>query len=322
MTRTELTELLHRHAHEGEPTSPMPVDAVVARGRRAVRRRRLGGGVAMAAVAVAAVALVPHTIGGGSADDTIAPATQQALRNYDASQMPQLIDDHVHSAFSGSVADLGAGEFIATDEQETKLPEKYYDMANAMRMQYDEGDHRFSVYLAHARSEAEGNARRICADDIDSGLDFSCTVAHTDAGVATTTVSALLPEDHAVSGMASWSWAAVTKSQVQRRLTPKWLREDPVGGTSRSKHFDPHELWFERSVKVVHSQTFVTATSEFVRASSYEEAMQRFEVPAEVLTTVSTDPELVIPEPPKGKNGCPWLLHPEGISCNVKPAVD
>lgn len=318
MTRTELTELLHRHVTDGEPTTSMPIDTVLANGRRAVRRRRIAGSAVAAAAAIAAVAVVPHAFGGGH-DSGIAPATQRALKNYDASAMPQLIDDHVHSAFSGSVSDLGTGQFFASDEQGTKLPEKYYDKASAMSMQYDDGDHRFSVYLAHAASEAEGNAHRICSDELDEGLDFSCTVEHTDAGVATTSVSALLPEDRTVSGISGWSWAAVTKSQVEHRLTPKWLRDDPIGNTHRPKHFDPSELWFERSVKVVHSQTFVTSTAELVRASSYEEAMRKFEVPADVLTTVSTDPELVIPEPPKGENGCGWLLHPKGITCNVKP---
>jgi hypothetical protein len=323
MTRTELTELLHRHVTDGEPTTSMPIDAVLASGRRSVRRRRLGGGVVLAAAAVAAVAVVPHAFGGGGHDSGIAPATQRALKNYDASAMPQLIDDHVHSALSGSVSDLGTGQFFATDEQGTKLPEKYYDKASAMTMQYDQGDQRFSVYLAHARSEAEGNARTICANELDEGLDFSCTVEKTDAGVATTTVSALLPLDGAEAGdVARWSYAAVTKTQVERGVTPKWLRNDPVGRSAMPKHFDPDDLWFERSVKVVHSQTFVTSTSELVRASSYAEAMKKFEVPADVLTTVSTDPELVIPEPPKGENGCGWLLHPEGISCNVQPEHD
>ena len=40
MTRTELTDLLHQHVRDGEPTTPMRVDAVMARGRRTVRRRR------------------------------------------------------------------------------------------------------------------------------------------------------------------------------------------------------------------------------------------------------------------------------------------
>jgi len=323
MTKTELTELLHRHVTDGEPNTPMPIDTVVAGGRRIVRRRRFAGGVVAAAAAVVAVAVVPHAFNGGGQGAGVAPATQRALKNYDASAMPQLIDDHVHSALSGSVADLGTGEFFATDEQGSKLPEKYYDKASAMSMQYDDGDERFSVYLSHSRSEAEGNARRICSDELDEGLDFSCTVEKTGAGVATTTVSALLPLSGAEAGdVAGWSYAAVTKSQVERGVTPKWLRSDPVGRSAMPKHFDPHDLWFERSVKVVHSQTFVTSTSELVRASSYAEAMRKFEVPADVLTTVSTDPELVIPEPPKGENGCAWLLHPEGIGCNVTAKHD
>ena len=39
-------------------------------------------------------------------------------------------------------------------------------------------------------------------------------------------------------------------------------------------------------------------------------------VPA--MVDVVSDPSLVIPKPPIGDNGCPWMLHPENSSCDVQ----
>jgi len=255
---------------------------------------------------------------GDRAGSGIDPATQRALLDYDASAMPSLIDDHVRSALGGSV-DLprkpGSMRFLPLDSQDQVLPKKDWDKASSMSMQYPDGNHRYRVYLGHAASEAEGNARTICADDLSGGYAYSCRVDGTDAGVSTTTVSAVLPLSRADAGQPGWSWAAVTRSQVDRGVTPRWLRED---ANEYGKLLDPGDLWFVRTVKVVHSKTFVTSTSEYVHAPSYAAAQRMWRVPANTLRSLATDPALVIPEPPTQKNGCVWQLHPENFGCSAK----
>ena len=319
MTRTELTDLLHRHVEAGDPGEAMAVADVVRRGQRRVRRRRTFGAITCAAVVAAVVVLTPTARGflprGDRAGSGIDPATRQALVDYDAATMPRLIDEHVRSAFAGT-ADLshkpGSRRFLPLDGQDQILPKKDWDKASSMTMQYDEGSRRYRAYLGHAKSEAEGNARDICAGNLSSGYTYTCSVDRTDAGVATTTISAVLLLSHADAGQPGWSWAAITRSQVDRGVTPHWLREDV---NKYDKLLDPADLWFVQTVKVVHSETFVTTTSEYVHASSYAAALRMFRVPASALTTVATDPVLVIPQPPVQKNGCVWQLHSEDASC-------
>ena len=60
---------------------------------------------------------------------------------------------------------------------------------------------------------------------------------------------------------------------------------------------DPDALYFERTVKVVHSETFVSVASEAVHAATPDEALQAFQVPVSDLVDLATEPTMVIPEP-------------------------
>jgi hypothetical protein len=295
---TDLTTLLRQHVEHDEPWSaPDPGPALDA-GRRRLRSRRLLATTTVAAVlAVAAALAVPllpgHGDGAGRGTGTgrgIDPATRRALADYDAQQMPRILDEHASRVFSRSVPDLPAAHFIAYDDQGQELPPKYYDKASGMGVRYGDGtDHRWSVNLLHARSEAEGDPRRICADSLEEGIYLECEVSPTPSGdLAVTRLGAL----RAGAG----GWYVVTPEQLG--------------------HLDPDRVWFARDVEVVHSETFVTAISERVRAPTREAAEAAFDVPGSDLVELASDPALVIPPPPPGKNGCPaWVMPPMEVSC-------
>lgn len=198
MTDRDLTTLLREHTQNDEPPFSISAETAIALGRRTLRRRKQRGlaGVIVAAAAVAAIPLLPWHGSTGSDDHTgIDPATAAALEHYDAQRMPELLDWHVRMALSKGTAPSGQGleglrqaEFTASDDQGEKLPVRSYDKASAMSVKFrGDGDLRVSVTLRHARSETAGDARKTCAEDVASGVDFRCTVTVSGAGDPITT---------------------------------------------------------------------------------------------------------------------------------------
>ena len=303
----DLATLVREHVTRDEPPFLMSADTAMAVGRRALVRRRARRGLAGVLVAAAAVAAVPlmpwHGATGGGADKTgIDPATAAALESYDAQKMPALIDEHARAVLSRSVDDLGPMTFTAGDGQSQPLPAKYYDKASSMEVSYGgTSDHRFRVYLAHSGSEAEGSAERYCAEGLEWGEYFSCTVSTDAAGdTAVTTVSAERPYQD--------SWALLTREE---------LSSGTVAPTDPAKRpIVADDVYFVRSVKVVHSETFVTSAAEVVKAFSEDAANALWKVPPADLEEIATDPTLVIPKPPLDEGNCPWTLG-SGITCST-----
>jgi hypothetical protein len=302
MTQHELSQLVREHAVADEPVFPGPEEVLV-RGRQRVRGRRLvAGGVTTLAAVVALGGVL--TLGSGDGPDgddtTIDPATQQALEDYDAWAMPDLLDREARAVLSRSVSDLGPSEFEATDANATTIPSQYYDKASGMSVTFGDADHEFQVDLSHARSEAEGSAQRYCDEGLADGTYLECTVERVDGATVISKLWALRPF-HALGG------ARLDGSMIVTRA-------------DQLNAFDPDKLWFEHSVKVVKSETFVTYTSERVKAPTQEAAQGLFTVPVADLVELAVDPMLVIPHPPAGQNGCPaWMLDGENVSCGVTP---
>jgi hypothetical protein len=315
MTDRDLKTLVREHVRADEPPFLMAPDTSIALGRRTLVRRRARRGFAgmlVAAAAIAALPLMPWSGGPGGGDKTgIDPATAAALRNYDARRMPAIIDEHVRATLGDGLDGLGAGVFRASDDQGVTLPPRYYDKASGMSVSYGaHGDARqVVVSLMHSRSEAEGGARKICKDDLAAGYAFACTVGTSSNGdTVTTRVMAVRMQPD----FPDATWGAVTREELRTGV--------PVAGNPSQKPIDPSEVYFIRDVESVHSETFLTSAQEIVKAPSFEGAQQAFKIPVEDLAQVVTDPELVIPEPPRGHNGCGWMLHPEGTSCAKDPS--
>lgn len=309
MTDSDLRTLVRDHVTRDEPPFLLSPATSVALGRRTLVRRRARRGLAgvlTAAAVVAAVPLLPW--GGGPVDEpggSVHPATADALEHYDASRMPGILDRQARAVLSRSVADLGPADFTASDDQGQDLPARYYDKASAMEVAFGgTSDRRWRVALMHARSEAEGDARKICAEDLRSGYAFSCTVSTSEAGdTVTTKVTAMRP----LSKFGPGSWGALTREELRTGV--------PGQGNPSRKPIDPEKVYFTRTVESVHSETFLTVAQEIVRAPDHATALELWQVPAEDLAELVSDPLLVIPEPPLGPNGCGWMLHPDGIAC-------
>jgi hypothetical protein len=303
-----LATLLREHVQRDEPPFAMSADTVLALGRRTLVRRRARRGLAgviVAAATVAALPLVPWHGSGGHDKVGIDPATAYALEHYDAERMPQLIDEHVRAVLGRSVDDLGDAHFVAADAFGETLPEKYYDKASSMDVTYGGvSDHRFRVSLMHARSEAEGNAGEICAASLGDGSAFTCEVTTSAAGdVVTTVVNAVRVLDAAGAG-----WSNLSREELRTGV--------PSKGDPDQSPVDPAEVYFMRTVEVVHSETFLTVAQEIVKAPDLAAAKAAWEVSPADLEEVTTDPALVIPEPPLAEDGCGWRLPGSGFGCS------
>ncbi|MFC7502941.1 hypothetical protein [Nocardioides sp. GCM10030258] len=299
MTEHDLRTLLRDHVETTEPTFTLrPADSI-GDGHRARRRRQFVVRGAALATAGGVAAAVAFGIAGGdrsqyvNALDNIHPMTKVALAEYDPQKLPGLIDSHIEAAVGPYLA-LGPIAFTASDEQHAELPRARWEEAASVSARYGgTGDHRLDVRLGHSRGEAEGDRDTRCAEATRGPDAFllSCEATTlSDGSVAVTEVSAAFPDPTDPTGF----WISLTRENLEKGTKPRWTLDPSV---NTSKRLDPAEIFFIRSVEVVHSETFVTSAREVVRAPTYDAALGRFDVPVSALQQVATDPELVIPPP-------------------------
>ena len=311
MTENDLSTLVDEHVSRTEPPFGLSAEHAILLGRRTLRRRRARRG-ATALVGIAAAALiVPLVISNAPAGDRgtdhgLEPATADALERYDAAEMPALLDATVRPVLSRSVPDLGAEKFTAEDGQDNELLPRYYDKASGMQIAYGgTGDHQLRVRLAHSRSEAEGGARKNCRRDLAEGIALRCTISTAANGdVVETRIMAVR---HLSEGFPRGTWGVVTREELRTGT--------PVEGSPNQAPIDPDGLYFKRTVGSVHSESYLTAAEEIVRAPDLKTSLERFRVPVADLTSIVTDRALVIPEPPLGKGGCPWTVPGVNVTC-------
>jgi hypothetical protein len=293
MTHDDLTTLLRDHVSHDEPPAPLAGTALDA-GRRRLRRRRLtaAGGTLAALVAGAAVVVPLLPEDGDRAGSGIDPASQTALDSYDVRAMPELMDEHVRAVLERSVPDLGASTFAARDDQGVDLPEQHWDKASSLEVEYGDRDHSWTTSISHARGEAEGDPEAYCAEGLDDGHFLECTVERTaDGDVVISKLMAVRPQQGRY-------WRVVPREQLDR--------------------IDVGRVWFDREVKVIKSETLLTYATERLKATDRDPATAAFATSYADLAEIGTDPELVMPVPPPGLNGCPaWSLDGEDMSCGT-----
>ena len=298
MTDRDLAELLRDHVSHDEPPTPLALPAL-ASGRRRLRIRRLvAGGATLAVLVVAAAVAVPRLGGSDGPDTAMDPASTAALAAYDAHAMPELMDEHVRAVLASSAPDLGPSSFTARDSQWQELPEEYWEKASSLAVSYGDDAHRYDVSISHSKGEAEGDPERYCEDGLAGGIYLDCSVERTAAGdLVISKLWALKPET--VGGSDTGYTKVVRRDR---------LRDVPLDLLS-----------FERSIKVIKSETLITYVSERVAATDRDPATAAFSTPVEDLVEIGTDPQLVMPVPPPGENGCPaWSLPMDGsaVSCS------
>lgn len=299
MTERDLSTLVRDHVTSNEPPFALSPDTAIGGGRRVVRRRRAIAGIACAAIVTTGAVVAAPMLADDRADSgkAIDPATQEALDNYDPQEMAKLLKERTDGVLDSSYPDHPEGKVWVGDGDGVQLPVEHWDKASGMSVSYGavRADHSFSVNLLHSGAEAEGDANRVCADDLEEGIYLVCEVDTTAGGdVVVTRV-----------GAKRWAgdiWYSVTRDQI-----------DDV---------NPENLWFDRTVKSVHSETFLTTARENVKAADLETAESLFQVPVSDLIDLATDPALVVPPPPMGDNGCPWMLHPEDKTCMSGPDAE
>jgi hypothetical protein len=299
MTHHDLAELLRDHVSSDEPPAPLPHSALSA-GRRRLRTRRLSAaGAALAVFVVAGAVVGPRLTGDSGPDTAMDPASASALAEYDVHRMPELMDQHVRRVLAASVPDLGPSTFTASDDQLHALPEQYWDKASGLSVSFGPREHEYDVTISHARSEAEGDPEAYCADGLDAGYDLECTVSRTDEGaVVISSLAAVKPMAFNGTTVEPQTWMAVTQDRLDTIPLDK--------------------LFFVHTVKVIKSETLLTYVQERVKATDRDPAAAPFTTSYDDLAAIGTDPELVMPVPPPGDNGCPaWSMPIDGqtVSC-------
>ncbi len=294
MSEHDLATLLRDYVGHDEPPPPLTGPALQ-RGRRVRRRRRWLAGVgalALVAVAGSASVLVGHDQTRTTAVD---PSADRRLAEYDVHRMPELMDEHTRTVLART-ADPGPPTFAAYDSQRDQLPERLWDKASQLEVSYGSPEHSWDVTILHSRGEAEGDPERVCRRDTDGGFTLSCSVQRPgDGHVVVTTTTAVRPER--LGGGAPEMWMVVPRGELATA--------------------DLDQLWFDRRVKVIKSETLITYVTEHVKATSSDPADAQFTTPVDDLVAIGTDPQMVMPHPPPGANGCPaWSLHEEEITCS------
>lgn len=288
MSEQRLREMLEASA-SGIATGPAPLIGIEQLARQRRQRRRTWPAVAgtIALVVAGSVAVYRFTSSETGPRPDVDPLTAEALRNYDPLAMAERMDATARAVFSRTVDDLPAGQFKASGELSQRLPSTRYREAHSMEVLFPMPDRReLWLWLGHGGSYAEGDPERICAASLESGGSVSCEVERVGDDVATVTVEATA---------AGWMGPELG-------LRPN--HRDDINDRSLVLQqdldaIDPEALYFERRVKVVHSETFVSVASETVHAATPDEALQAFQVPVSDLFDLATEPTMVIPEPAK-----------------------
>lgn len=151
-------------------------------------------------------------------------------------------------------------------------------------MRSAEGHGRRWVYLGHFRSEAEGNRAKACREELQYGDAFVCEVSSTKAGAVVATDVTTYRGDR-----NRGTWLPVTSQELATGVPSQ---DDPL-----QTRVDPEQVYFVRSVEVVHSQTFVTTVQEYVRAPNFAAANTMWAAPLSALEEIATDPTLAFPKP-------------------------
>lgn len=229
--------------------------------------------------------------------------TREALRNYDPQAMPELMDEHARAVFGRTIDGLPASEFRADDTSFQALPAARYSEAQSMEVLYRLPDrHELWFYVGHGKSHAEGDARRMCEAGLESGSYLECEVQEAGNDVALVTLNA---------SAAGWMGRdlGLRPSKGDDPDDRQMVSRDDLDAV------DSDLLVFERKVKVVHSETFVSVVRESVGAPDLATAHKVFQVPVADMVELATDPSVVIPQPAAPEQCSPSQeTHDGGIS--------
>lgn len=284
MNDNDTAVLLSRRVYADEPPFTLDASRVIADGRRlrSAHRRRAalvaagmvaGFGVVVGAVVGAGMNFFPD----GSTERV--DVTARVPANYDAEAIPHVLETAAEEHLGARLTGMDE-EFAARSDNSTKdLAAGAYDQATSMELSYSSGQEIYvSVWVAHARGEAEGDPAAACRDLQSYSPEAVPQCETSRIGGATVVTQTTI---HAP--MAGTPTAALWDSLP--------LADAGAMATQGS------DLYITRSVKVIRSETLVTSVREVVRARTISEAEGLFAWDFDALTRLATDARLVIPRP-------------------------
>jgi hypothetical protein len=296
MTHDDLSTLLREDVMQGEPHWLPDVSIPLAAGRRRVRRHRIMSAAVTAGALTATALVAVPLLGGSDGRAQVLDPAERALVEYDAQQMPITLEEHSRAVLERSVPDLGPADVRVKDGNDKDLPPELYDKASGMSVKYGDFEHSWSVTLRHAKSEAEGSARKYCAAGLEGGYYLECTVDTAEHGyVVISKLEAVQP----------------IGNKPNDRLGFMVVTADELATV------DPDRVYFQHIVKVIKSESLLTYVEEQVHAPTREQAEAMLQTPLGDLAELGADPELVIPEAPRDDIGCgPFTLDKNDyVSC-------
>lgn len=278
MNHPTLRTLVREDGADSEPALTLSAHEVLRAGRRSVRRRRAVAGLAglaTAAVVAATVVVVPGLSRDGSAPRLDA-ASRAALREYDATLMPALVDETVRQATRDAAPPFEHGTVVAEDDQGQRLAQDDLRRTSMWVGSYEwDSDHLLRVALLHSRSESEGDPDASCRSDLEAGYAATCTAERDDQGRPVITSVTSLRRSAGFGASPEPSWMVVVH---------------PERG-------NPDRLWWQRSVEVRRGGVYLTNVSETVHAPDLASAEKAWHLDTATLRTIASAPALVFPPP-------------------------
>lgn len=280
MAEDHVRQELRRAIDESEPPWNVAAEPVRAAARRVRRQRRivastLAGCLAVVGV-VAATATIPQLIDSGR--DSAETATSMDFS-------PDALTASIQDAASASASPTRWQQSVvkAYDAQGNIIEGADRDKATNWKATFMwSPDHILEIRLSHDEASTD-TLLAACANEVEAGIDITCDVTDGSSGAAVQTVVRRVVDD-------SGAWAIVD---------------------DRAGNVPSNELWFQRMARAYNTDGSVVVAAEMVKAASLEQARRAWSLDASGLAQITAHDGLWFPQPPRGQNGCGWIVPSE-----------
>lgn len=263
-------------AFADEPPLAVSSEQVRIAARKVRSRRRIAGAVAVVA-AVAAVTSIAFALPLGSGSGSVV-ADRPARGAFAPDELVKAIDEGLLSV-GAQVRTAKEPVIVAQDDQSNVITGADRDKATLWYGTRELSETNvFEIRLAPTEQLSAEQYTRTCADEVAGGINLTCEVVAEEGVVKQTYTRAVQRQDGA--------WAVI--------FNPEQAKVD---------------VWYQRSVRVIHDNGMVVSAHEFVLGTNSPESAEWTASVAD-LTQIATDPDLTYPPPADDADepGCGWVV--------------
>lgn len=280
MAENHLRQELRRAIDQSEPPWNAAAEPLRLTARRIRRRRRIVTGALAGCLSVVGVvtatAAIPHLIDSGR-------ESTQTAASMDFS--PDTLTASIQDAASVSASPPRWQQSVvqAYDAQGNLIEGADRDKATNWKATFTSSpDHILEIRLSHDEASTD-TLLAACANDIEAGIDITCDVTDGSSGATIQTVVRRVASDNG-------AWAIVA---------------------DRAGNMSSDQLWFQRMARAYKTDGSVVVAAKMVKAGSLEQARRTWSLDASDLAQIIGHDGLWFPQPPKGQNGCGWIVPSE-----------